>query len=225
MENLNEELKQLTNLSDEYINPIIDKYFKNLNFENILCNSEDAIFENSKYAAYVMVDIYPYLKKFEPVSLGYLEQKIFDVICQELAIEIVIRDSCYGYFDDMHLIEGHEEFGTQIFNLFQKICKEEVKELTCDVFFRTDIKMLVSDNFRVVLSHGEKLDHREVLYEIREVLFEIKKNLEVRLRKTLKAAVSFKDWEVLFSNHGDLYYEEEDDFKNHLKSLELIAKN
>tara|TARA_Y100000739_G_C20539090_1_gene432685 strand:- start:240 stop:917 length:678 start_codon:yes stop_codon:yes gene_type:complete len=225
MENFNEELKQLSNLSDEYINPIIDKYFKNLDFENILCHSEEATLDYSKYADYLRNDIYPYLKKFEPVSLSYLEQKIYDVICQELAIEIVIRDSCYGYFDDTHLIEGHEEFGTQIFNLFQKICGKKIKEYFFEVTFQVEYNRLYMENFRVDVKDYKELDETDVLYEIKNVLFEIKKKLEARLRKTLRADVSFKDWEVLFSNHGDFYYEEEDDFKNHLKRLELIAKN
>ena len=92
-----EELKQISNLSDEYINPIIDEYFQYATFDNILGDSFEDAFDNSQFIDSIY-DIYNQLKKFEPVSLSYLERKIFGIICQELSTNVVMEDNSYNFF-------------------------------------------------------------------------------------------------------------------------------
>lgn len=224
-----EELKQLSNLSDEYINPIIDEYFQYATFDNILGDSFEDAFDNSQFIDSIY-DIYNQLKKFEPVSLSYLERKIFGIICQELSTNVVMEDNSYNFFDDRYLINDHVNLGDKILNLFQKISTYQVKSFSCEVSFEPNSNNIIPDNFKIVLSDDRTLNENEIIEDISGEVFEIKNNIEKRLKNTIRTAINFEDWKILYADFLENYYNSRDEnseeaehsFKYHLKSLELI---
>ena len=226
MTHFEEEVKQLSNLSDKYMHTIIDEYFLYANFDDVLGSSFEDAHDNSQYIDSIL-RIYHQLKKFEPISLNYMEKKVFDALCQEFSTIVVAEETGRNYFDEEYLVEGQENLGFKIFNLFQFLTGFTARDFTWNVRYDIAAENFGIQNFKMLL-HNDGIDERDALLKVQSEILTLRNKIEDKLKPIIRAAISFEDWKILYPEYIS-YYEDWEElvdknraFESHLSLRDLV---